>query len=923
VNHLLLGRSLVISSPDGIDEPWQDVPSFVVDEDLLANPVKLEALVTRLHEMWTRREPYVIQLFCDPDELRSPEHILLSPWELGGGFSFLRERLQFLVWRNSYDARSGTLIWWWGRKALELGADAGTIADIVLDGADAWVDGGPRGTAGDTPTINAESIELGELVLEPLVKTAHAATDLDEGQAKAVLAALSTARIVAPAGSGKTRTMVARARHLVGERGVQPTLITVLAYNKKAQEELVERLGEDARGLNVRTFHSLAFAIVKAAVANPLAVMNEGEVRGILSSIARTTPRANVDPIAPFIEAATEVRLGLIPPAEVELARDDVPDFPNVFQEFRERMQARRSLDFEEMVYRAIEVLLNQPQERARWQAVCRHVLVDEFQDLTPAFLLLLRLVASPGLQVFAVGDDDQTIYGYIGADPGYLVDYQDLFPGAALHSLDTNYRCPVPVVTAAKHLLTHNNSRVTKIINPGPNAVSADDSFAVRLFDHDEIAYAAAQQVKSWLAEGVPQSEIAVLTRVNTGLLPVVAALRSLDVAIHVEVPAFAGRTAVAAALSWLRLGLDPDQMDRADLMRAVRRPRAGLVREAEQRLESYRTLSIHTLRSLGSALSGRKAAAWDGWCDNISLVSRSVGDTTQQALEVILHTLGLSEAAELLDKRRTAASSAHGDDLVALERLAALHPDPVTFDSWLADQAKAKSTPEGVRLATIHKVKGAEWSKVLLFGVDHNALPHRLADDREEERRILHVGITRGKEQVVILSNKQAPSPFLDELTQDAALRSKSAPRQRRAKGGLSVQIGDKVRMSGGYEAAISQIDDDGALVQLVGSAASVRLHWGQHISLLSGRSGPLTKSTGAGDSPADSELAERIKDWRRATATQKGLPAFVILHDSSIDELASKKPTTERGLLEITGIGPAKIEAYGEDLLDLVGG
>jgi ATP-dependent DNA helicase RecQ len=125
----------------------------------------------------------------------------------------------------------------------------------------------------------------------------------------------------------------------------------------------------------------------------------------------------------------------------------------------------------------------------------------------------------------------------------------------------------------------------------------------------------------------------------------------------------------------------------------------------------------------------------------------------------------------------------------------------------------------------------------------------------------------------------------------------------------------------MSGGYEAAISEIDEDGALAQIVGSAAAVRLHWGQHISLIDGRSGTLVRSSPNGPDPVNAELVTRLKEWRRATATQKGMPAYVILHDSSIMELASRRPTTERALLEITGIGPGKVESYGEDLLALL--
>ncbi len=918
---IALGRSLVVSQGSHIPEAWASAPTYAIDKALLENPPKLELVVSELHELWSKRTPFVAQLFVDPSILREPQSTRLAPWELGGGFTFLLERLQFVLWRNTYDGRTDEIIWWWAHKAKKLGAESSATADSRVDGSEYWIDGGPRGTAPEgVDTIHAESIELGELSVEPMQVQENAAVGLDEDQAAAVLAPLPAARIIAPAGSGKTRTMVARVGHLVNEQNVQRSLITVLAYNKKAQLELEERLGADGRGLHVRTFHSLAFGIVTKALGHSPKVLNEAEVRSVISGLARTIPRPNVDPIAPFIEAATEVRLGLVAPAEVELSRDDVPNFRNVFDQFRELMASRRALDFEEMVYQAIEILLRQPEQRSHWQQHCRHVLVDEFQDLTPAFLLLLRLVASPSLQVFGVGDDDQTIYGYIGADPAYLIDYKDLFPGAVLRSLQTNYRCPVPVVAAASHLLTYNSKRVDKDIEAGPGARNDDEGLGVQLHPQSRIAEAAAQQIEDWITAGSAPSQIAVLTRVNTALLPVVAALRLRGIDAAVNMPPFLGRTAVAASLSWLKLGLDPDRLHRADLMRAVRRPRSGLVREAERRLEGHSTLSITQLRALGTDLSGKKAASWDLFCDNIAMVSRKVGGTTAAAMQTILHTLGLSESAELLDKRRTAANSAHGDDLVALERLSALHDDPVTFETWLNTLNSTPSNPEGVHLATIHRVKGAEWDNVLIFGVDRRAMPHRLADDREEERRILHVGITRGRRQVRLFADETEPSPFLTELTQDRQEPASAAPPQRPAKG-ISVTEGDRVRMSGGYEAAISEIDEDGALAQIVGSAAAVRLHWGQHVSLVDGRSGSLVRSSPDTPSLVDESLITRLKEWRRATATQKGMPAYVILHDSSIMELASQRPTTERALLEITGIGPGKIEAYGEDLLALL--
>src|SRR4029077_14533625 len=152
---------------------------------------------------------------------------------------------------------------------------------------------------------------------------------------------------------------------------------------------------------------------------------------------------------------------------------------------YRAELSRARSVDYDEQIVRAIEILLGDPKARAVAQRACRVLLVDEFQDLTPAHLLLVRLLAGPDGSVFGVGDDDQTIYGFNGADPQWLIDFATYFPHAGNHPLEVNYRCPADVVTAAATLLQHNDRRVAKVIrassaehglviDPAPEALAA-----------------------------------------------------------------------------------------------------------------------------------------------------------------------------------------------------------------------------------------------------------------------------------------------------------------------------------------------------------------------------------------------------------------------------------------------------------------
>src|SRR5690606_35181700 len=181
--------------------------------------------------------------------------------------------------------------------------------------------------------------------------------------------------------------------------------------------------------------------------------------------VPRGARRLNTDPLAPYVEALSAVRLGLRSPEEVEDEREDVPGLADAFPAYRAELQRRGVIDFDEQVLLAIELLLRDGELRRAQQARHRHLLVDEFQDLTPAHVLLVRLLSAPTFDVFGVGDDDQVIYGHAGATPRFLTGYDASFPGATHHALEVNYRCPPAVVDAARRLLGRNRVRVPKTI--------------------------------------------------------------------------------------------------------------------------------------------------------------------------------------------------------------------------------------------------------------------------------------------------------------------------------------------------------------------------------------------------------------------------------------------------------------------------
>ena len=257
-----------------------------------------------------------------------------------------------------------------------------------------------------------------------------------------------------------------------------------VAYNKQAQLEMEART-TDFRP-RVRTLNSLGLWVLAEHRGGSPPVIDEPDVRRLVDDLlpGRRQRRANTDPIGPYVEGLTSIRLGLTDPEVVEASRDDVPGLAELFPRVPPAplRSGARSTSTSRSTAPSRCCSPTAPFRRSM-QRSCRHLLVDEFQDLTPAHVLLVRLLSLPALDVFGVGDDDQCIYGHAGADPAFLIDYERLFPGAVPHPLTVNYRCPVEVVDGARTLLGYNHRRVPKQIDPGP--ASDPTAGSLRVVEH------------------------------------------------------------------------------------------------------------------------------------------------------------------------------------------------------------------------------------------------------------------------------------------------------------------------------------------------------------------------------------------------------------------------------------------------------
>jgi len=891
-----LGRAVVIDAGGPVPPAWESAERVVIDEAALADP---RPAVEVLHRAWARRGAVIVELGVDPARFRHAPPVDDEVWAVGPGVELWEERLQFLTWTNAYDARLGgeTPVWWWATKAIRLGAghldpsDDGP-GDVVLpDGRRAWIDGGPRGPLAPellagAVVVHRESVERGSLAVAPEPRAPAALLAPD--QMAAVSHGSGPARIIAPAGSGKTRVLTERFRHLLADRRWEPDSILAVAYNKKAQGELEARTAD--LSARTRTLNGLGRRLITLSRGRAPDLLDERGARAVIERLAPIRRRrANTDPVGPYLEGLSEIRLGLVDPEDVEEGRDDVAGLAALFKPYRACLAEAGAVDFDEQIYGAIELLLRDPEFRARVQVNHRHLLVDEFQDLTPAHLLLVRLLALPGLDVFGVGDDDQVIYGHAGADPSFLIHYDRIFPDAGDHPLEVNYRCPPDVVRAASMLLGYNHRRVPKVIRAGRGGGGGVGGSALAVIEHPagEGALHVVAGVRSWLSGGRPPASMAVLARVNSMLLAPHVALAEAGIPMTSALgPEVLERTGLRAALAYLRLATAADTaLSAGDIVEILRRPSRGLPPWFSERIRNRPRWSLAAVSSLAQSLSKSDAAKVGRLVEDLATVRDAAagGMATSALLVTVREGIGLGGAMSLLDSSKGGEGSSHLDDLEALEQVAGLQPEPAGFEVWLRGRFERQYDPAGVALSTIHRVKGMEWDAVIVYGATAGILPHRLADDVEEERRILHVAITRGRERVEVLADRRRPSPFLAELDGRAPRRSDAGP---------------------------------------VGEAFSGLAGAGSASGRGSGSGGRGSGSVPLPDLEPDAVgLEHALKAWRRERAKRDSVPAFIVCSDRTLRAIANARPDALGALRRIDGIGPTKLEAYGEDILALV--
>jgi hypothetical protein len=507
------------------------------------------------------------------------------------------------------------------------------------------------------------------------------------------------------------------------------------------------------------------------------------------------------------------------------------------------------------------------------------------------------------------------------------------------------------------------------------------DGALSVHRVTAGAMAERAVALLHERLQAGARPADLAVLSRVNSALLPVQVALTEAGVGHTAPLDtSVLKRTGVRTTLAYLRLGLDPERIRREDVLETINRP-ARKVRSAVQPLLARSNRwSLAQFERLADALDPSHRERFEGYLDDLHTLAYTVaqGADTATLLAVVRDRIGLGEAMDALDSSRTRPEgSSHGDDLDALAQLAALHPDPATYAGWLTDRLRVPADPAGVVLSTVHRVKGMEWDHVVVFAANAGLFPHRLADEAEEERRVFHVAITRCRRSVAIVADQERTSPFVAELRRAAPTEEDGpagvpagasagvgpagvaagagpagasagtgsaagdvatvpgdvAPRSR-PDGGVVADPGLPVVLAGGLAGRVLRATRDGAEVVVDDEGVAVRV-WvphGQPVTVAGRRTtlGPAPRTTArpgaarlldVGGAEPDAALFEALRAWRADVAARAGVPAYLVFHDRHLQVIAGRKPRNLRELAACPGVGPAKLERYADDLLDLV--
>lgn len=587
--------------------------------------------------------------------------------------------------------------------------------------------------------------------------------------------------VLAGPGSGKTLTIVNRIKYLIEELKVRPEEILVITFTKYAAKEMKNRffrlMGNKMPPVTVGTFHGVYYGILKWAYHfGPQNILSEEEKYKIIGQAARSLDLEIFDEEDFIREVGADISTAKnnnVPLEDFCSCALSPEDFKKIYQTYEKERKQARKIDFDDMLVLCYELFQSRPDILRLWQKKFSYILIDEFQDINKVQYDVIKMLAEPKKNLFAVGDDDQAIYGFRGADSKLMFQFKRDYPGVRQLLLDMNYRSTSNIVENALKVIRHNEIRFQKKIRPGRPKGSSLHVQEVQ--DPVEEGQYVLEDIQSRMKEGVKPEDMAVLYRTHTDARTLVEALigHNIPFSMKEQVQNIYRHFIARDMTAYFKLALG--EASRQDFLQVMNRPLRYIARESllegkpsfellknfycdkdwmTKRIEQFEwDVNILAKMAPYAALQYvRKKIGYDEFL-------REYASSKRMSAEGLFDILG-----ELLESARPFACL--GDWLLHVE----------AYDKALKKQQGEKGAhTAGIRLMTIHGAKGLEFDTVYILGANEGQIPYKKALEgcgEEEERRLFYVAMTRARELLKIVYVKKkngkdvSPSRFVNEL-------------------------------------------------------------------------------------------------------------------------------------------------------------
>jgi DNA helicase-2/ATP-dependent DNA helicase PcrA len=606
---------------------------------------------------------------------------------------------------------------------------------------------------------------------------------LNEAQKEAVLATEGPLLVLAGAGAGKTRVITHRILQIV-KQGTAPEQILAITFTNKAAAEMRERvhklLGEGAYPY-VSTFHSLGLLLIKenfrllGLKRKPSIYDRADSIRVIKDAIKSLNIEGEMEPKSALGTISKQKGEGVTSGEYAEGARTHRERLiANIWQRYERALADDNALDFDDLLLKAERLLKNNEDLRIRYQGRWKYVHIDEYQDTNRIQAKLAEHLIGPARNVCAVGDIDQTIYGWRGAEIANILSFEKKFPGAKVILLEENYRSTKNIIAAANDVIAKNVNRVEK--NSFTKNADGELLSLFQAYDETDEASYVARTIKALMEEGCKPKDFCVLYRANFQSRAIEEALLGADIVHQVLGTRFFERKEVKDTLSFIRAAVEGGAVD---FSRIANVPPRGIGKVTllkvlagrEQELTGAVRDKVINLRLL--LMKIQKASLQLPPSQLVRFV------ITESGLEK-MHKEDKLEGLERLENLRELATlAARYDHLPLGEGLEAF----MESAALASDQDELKETTDAVRLMTVHAAKGLEFLHVFIVGLEDGLFPYEREDDtensKEEERRLMYVALTRAQKKVflsyasyrTIFGSKNAtlPSQFLSDIPQE----------------------------------------------------------------------------------------------------------------------------------------------------------